>query len=56
MCKQKTRKFHLLPLITTLFSTLNVAEQVIVSLIPEKEKGSTDLQFLNNAVPNLCHI
>ena len=38
------------------FSILNVVEQVVFSLIPEKEKGPASLLFLNNSVPSLYHI
>ena len=34
---------------------LNVVEQVVFSLIPEKEKGSANLLFLNNIVLSLYH-
>ena len=37
------------------FSILNVVEQVVFSLIPEKEKGSANLLFLNNIVLSLYH-
>ena len=45
-----------IPTHTSFFSILNVVEQVAFSLIPEEEKGSANLWFLNNVVPNLYHI